>query len=176
MLPNERIIAHYRVCSISERDFTPLWRLQYRQKQEIFFLSNRLSNHLYLIQTTQYNDSIPRKEGTRILLRDYEAIGARLQMLRKRTGLTQAQVAEAAEISNRTYADIERGHANMHIETLLRICSVLHITPDQILTDDAPDNFPDPDVLFNRLSRCRDRDRVVALRTMEAYLNSLLTK
>ena len=71
-----------------------------------------------------------------MLLFDFRAIGNKLLAIRKRLGMTQAEVAEAAGLSDRTYADIERGTVNMRIETILRICQVLHITPDEILTED----------------------------------------
>lgn len=48
------------------------------------------------------------------------------------TGMAQAEVAEAAGLSSRTYADIERRTVNMRVETILHICEALHITPDEI--------------------------------------------
>ena len=76
-----------------------------------------------------------------MLIFDFHAIGNRLLTIRKRMGMTQAEVAEAAGLSDRTYADIERGTANMRTETILRICKVLHITPDTILTEEEPSIF-----------------------------------
>lgn len=72
-----------------------------------------------------------------MLIFDLHTIGNRLLMIRKRMGMTQAEVAEAAGLSDRTYADIERGTVNMRTETILRICTVLHITPDEILTEES---------------------------------------
>lgn len=69
-----------------------------------------------------------------MLIFDFKEIGNRLYSVRKNSGKTQADVAELAGISDRTYADIERGTVNMRIETLQRICNVLNITPDVILT------------------------------------------
>lgn len=51
--------------------------------------------------------------------------------------MTQVEAAEAAGLSNRTYADIVCDTANMRIETVLCICEALHITPDGILTKKA---------------------------------------
>ena len=51
--------------------------------------------------------------GTKMLIFDKVEIGNRLYMFRKKSGLTQFEVAEAAEISPRTYAGIERGEASM---------------------------------------------------------------
>lgn len=53
-----------------------------------------------------------------MLLSDFSAIGNKLLHIRKHAGLTQAEVAEAAGLSDRTYADIERGTANMRVATL----------------------------------------------------------
>ena len=70
-----------------------------------------------------------------MLVFDHRTIGNKLYTIRHRLGMTQAEVAEAAGLSDRTYADIERGNANMRMETLLRICLVLQITPNEILTE-----------------------------------------
>ena len=72
-----------------------------------------------------------------MLIFDRHIIGGKLLQIRKRRGMTQAEVAEAAGLSDRAYADIERGTVNMRVETMLRICAVLRITPDEFLTDEA---------------------------------------
>ena len=51
-----------------------------------------------------------------MLIYDFRAIGNRLLAIRRRQGLTQAEVAEAAGLADRTYADIERGTVNMRLE------------------------------------------------------------
>lgn len=77
-----------------------------------------------------------------MLIFDTIQIGNKLLQFRKKSGLTQAEVAEAAGLSDRTYADIERGTVNMKIETVLRICGALKITPNEILTEEAGAHFP----------------------------------
>lgn len=108
-----------------------------------------------------------------MLITDLAIIGNRLFLYRKRLGMTQAEVAEAAGLSDRTYADIERGTANMRIETLLRICAVLHITPDEVLTEDAPLVAARQEELWTRMSALSPKDRETALRLLEVYLQSL---
>ncbi len=66
---------------------------------------------------------------------DLREMGNRLLSFRKKAGLTQAEAAEKAGLSDRTYADIERGKVNMRVETLLKICDALQITPNDILVD-----------------------------------------
>ena len=108
-----------------------------------------------------------------MLIFDFRAIGNKLLMIRKRMGLTQAAVAEAAGLSDRTYADIERGSVNMRIETVLKICSVLHITPDEIFTEEnAPTNLHQEE-LWSKLNACNPKDKETALQLLSVYLKSL---
>ena len=104
-----------------------------------------------------------------MLIFDFRAIGNNLCRLRKSTGMTQAEVAEKAGISDRTYADIERGSVNMRMETFLRICKVLKVTPDEILTNEEPIKAEDVIALLNTAT---DNDREVAFRLLEVYLGN----
>ena len=108
-----------------------------------------------------------------MLIFDFTAIGTKLYSFRKRMGLTQAEVAEAAGLSDRTYADIERGSVNMRIETILHICDALHITPDEILTENDPSCVSKEDELWARLKKCSPKDKDTALRLLSVYLQSL---
>ena len=102
-----------------------------------------------------------------MLIFDSRKIGNKLLAFRKRMGLTQAEVAD------RTYADIERGTVNMRIDTILKICEVLHITPDEILTEDSPSNTSRSEELWMRLKACSPKDQETALSILAVYLESL---
>jgi len=108
-----------------------------------------------------------------MLIFDFNIIGNKLLAIRKRLGMTQSEVAEAAGLSERTYADIERGTVNMRIETILRICSVLHITPDEILTQDSISVSSRQAELWERLNACNTKDKETALQLLSVYLKSL---
>lgn len=108
-----------------------------------------------------------------MLIFDFAAIGNKLLAIRKRAGLTQVEVAEAAGLSNRTYADIERGTVNMRIETILRICDALHITPNEILTQKESQMIKKQEELIGRLNICSEKDRNTALELLDVYLRSL---
>lgn len=108
-----------------------------------------------------------------MLVYDFTTIGNKLFSLRKRMGMTQAEVAEAAGLSDRTYADIERGAVNMRIETILRICDALHITPDEILTKNDDDVNLRQEEILERLNSCSPKDKETALRILSVYLRSL---
>ena len=98
-----------------------------------------------------------------MLVFDFQKIGGKLLAVRKRLGMTQMEVAEAAGMSDRAYADIERGLVNMRVETILRICRALHISPDEVLTEDAPVLEQRQSELMERLEACSSREKETAL-------------
>ncbi|MBR4889026.1 MAG: helix-turn-helix transcriptional regulator [Clostridia bacterium] len=108
-----------------------------------------------------------------MLIFDTHIIGNKLLDVRKRMGMTQAEVAEAAGLAERTYADIERGTVNMRTETLLRICKVLHITPDEVLTEENVSLSARQEELWERLNACNPKDKETALQLLSVYLKSL---
>lgn len=108
-----------------------------------------------------------------MLIFDLRAVGEKLHAVRKRLGMTQAEVAEASGLSDRTYADIERGNVNMRIETVLKICNVFHITPDEILTGHNEEQSVQEAEIMEHLNRCNTKDKDTALRLLSVYLKSL---
>ena len=108
-----------------------------------------------------------------MLIFDMRLTGNKLLAFRKRAGLTQAEVAEAAGLSDRTYADIERGTVNMRTETILKICHVLHITPDEILTEKSSSSPARQDAILARLNACNPKDKETALELLSVFLKSL---
>ena len=108
-----------------------------------------------------------------MLIDNLYEVGNRLMALRKKAGLTQAQVAEIANLSDRTYADIERGTANMRLETLIRICRALHITPDEILTNDIQNMEMRGYEMISRLRKYPQKVQKAVYDMIEVYLNSI---
>ena len=108
-----------------------------------------------------------------MLVFDFQKIGGKLLAVRKRLGMTQMEVAEAAGMSDRAYADIERGLVNMRVETILRICRALHISPDEVLTEDAPVLEQRQSELMERLEACASREKETALSLLAVYFQSL---
>ena len=64
---------------------------------------------------------------------DYKELGERIAKRRKVLNLTQDNVAEATGLSNNYISNIENNHSIPSIETLLKLCVVLDITPDYFL-------------------------------------------
>ena len=60
----------------------------------------------------------------------------------------------------------------MRIETILKICRALHITPDVILTEENPNLSLKQAELFERLDKCTVEQRETALMLLSVYLDS----
>ena len=99
-----------------------------------------------------------------MLIFDRRTIGNRLLAMRKKRGLTQAEVAELAGLSDRT--------VNMRLETLLHICQVYGATPDEILVSKLDAPLPESELLA-RLHRCTPQQQATALTLLAVYLGSL---
>lgn len=110
--------------------------------------------------------------GRIMLITNLHDIGANLLFIRKRLGFTQSEAAEKAGLSDRTYADIERGSVNMRVDTLLKICQTFHITPDEILTKEDSMVCCQEDI-SDRLGNCSLKERKTALELLSVYLKSL---
>ena len=102
-----------------------------------------------------------------MLIFDFYVIGNNLCNIRKNIGMTQADVAEKAGISDRTYADIERGCVNMRMETFLRICKALGSTPNDVLLDEKKVEIEE---IMELLRSSRERERNIALKLLKVYL------
>ena len=99
-------------------------------------------------------------------------IGNNLYKIRKSKGFTQAEVAEKADFSDRTYADIERGSTNMRIETLLKICEALNITPNDILITNDEVEITEQ-YIADTIKDCTNNEKETALKLLNVYIDSL---
>lgn len=108
-----------------------------------------------------------------MIVQDIVAMGNKLYTIRKRCGMTQADVAEAANLSINTYAEIERGEVNTGIESIMQICRALNITPNEFLVDTPLVSPFSEDEILARLHSCNPKQKETALRILNAYLQSL---
>ncbi|MBQ9841613.1 MAG: helix-turn-helix transcriptional regulator [Clostridia bacterium] len=107
-----------------------------------------------------------------MLILDLHNIGNNLYGVRKAKGLTQAEVAEKAELSDRTYADIERGSVTMRVDSLLKICTALNITPNDILVSDNVIEITEQDIA-ETIKDCSNNEKETALKLLSVYVESL---
>ena len=71
---------------------------------------------------------------------DYKRLGERIREERHKLGLTQAQLAEAVDISDTYMGSIERGERSLTLDTLVRLVNRLGVTVDYLLADSVPDS------------------------------------
>lgn len=68
---------------------------------------------------------------------DYSKIGRRIAKRRKELKLTQAQVAERANIGDKYMSSIERAYSIPSTEVVMRLAAALDTTPDEFLVGTA---------------------------------------
>lgn len=64
---------------------------------------------------------------------DYVEMGKRIAQRRKKLGLKQKEVIEAADLSDKYLSGIENAKSIPSIDVLMKICTVLNTTPDYLL-------------------------------------------
>lgn len=107
-----------------------------------------------------------------MLIFDIKAVGNNCYKARKARGLTQAEVAEMAELSERSYADIERGSVTMRIDSLMRICAALQITPNALLVTEEAYIATEKE-LIDSIKSLSGTEKETALRLVGVYLDFL---
>ena len=107
-----------------------------------------------------------------MLINDLNIFGNKLCTIRKNSGLTQTQVAEAAEVSNKTYANIERGVTNPTYDTLIKICNALKITPNDLATEETINIAEKEQEVLEMIELCTPRQKESALDILLVYLKS----
>ena len=106
---------------------------------------------------------------------DYKRLGERIREERLRLNLTQAQLAEAVDISDTYMGAIERGERSLTLDTLVRLVNRLGVTVDYLLADFVPDT--DANILnqFRQITDQQPLERkqmaINVLRTIFSYFD-----
>lgn len=66
---------------------------------------------------------------------NYAILGRKINKSRIDSGLTQAQLAERANVTPAYIGQIERGERKFSIETLVALCNALKVSADYLLRD-----------------------------------------
>ena len=88
---------------------------------------------------------------------DYVDLGLRIKLLRRQLHLTQAELAEKANISPSFLGHIERGTRAISLETLLQLCYALKTDPNYLLNASL---FPQ---ITSKLSPDEQRRQLIVL-------------
>ncbi len=71
---------------------------------------------------------------------DYKRLGQRIREERRKLNLTQAELAEAVDISDTYMGAIERSERSLTLDTLVRLVNRFGVTVDYMLADSVSDN------------------------------------
>lgn len=91
---------------------------------------------------------------------DYHLLGKRLAAVRAEKNISQAKLAEKADISNTYLSHIETSRSIPSLETLMALCTVLEITPDTLLMGTATnqDTYMVSDI-HDKLAQCTPEEK-----------------
>lgn len=67
---------------------------------------------------------------------DYKLLGMKIRLFRRKQGMTQEQLAERTELSTSFVSHIERGNRVSSLETLMKLCHALQVTPNDLLQEE----------------------------------------
>lgn len=103
------------------------------------------------------------------LSNQYIEMGRRIKLRRKELHIKQSELAETLDISNNHISSIENGREKPSIDTLLKICEALKVTPDYLLlgnihTNDIPQN------IIDGLRLCSSDDVLLARQFIELLI------
>ncbi len=107
---------------------------------------------------------------------DYKRLGKRIREERQRLSLTQAQLAEAIDISDTYMGAIERGERSLTLDTLVRLVNRLGVTVDYMLSDSVANNDSNIAAQFRQITDGQPPERkqlaINILRTLFSYFEN----
>lgn len=86
-------------------------------------------------------------------------IGKRIQNRRKQLGLTQEQLADEMNVSVQMVSNLERGNKSIRIDNLLRLCQLLSVSTDYILT--GKENDSDISALAQQIAALPEKEKAM---------------
>ena len=105
---------------------------------------------------------------------DKVRVGNQIRRLRQKLGWTQEQAAERIEKSLIFYSRIELGQTGMSFQTLLDICSVFGVTPDEILLEHhSEETLANIEWIAKRMAVLPAKRRQTAIELFKLYLDDI---
>ena len=103
-------------------------------------------------------------------LSNYKLIGTRIKETRIEKKMSQAELAEASNISLPHISNIERGKSNMMLYTFINISKALNVSADYLL---QPIYYPDFSTV---LQDCSQSELDSILKIISELMNAMRTK
>ncbi len=88
---------------------------------------------------------------------DLQEIGQRIAIRRKQLGYTQEQMAGMMDVSIQMISNLERGIKSIRIENLIKLCQILDVSTDYILT--GKQTYQDSFKLANQIAALSTENR-----------------
>ena len=98
-------------------------------------------------------------------------MGSRIKMRRKELHIKQAELAETLEISNNHMSSIENGRQKPSLDTFIRLCDCLNVTPDYLLLG-SMHAYNLPQDILDKLRLCSQEDIILARDFIELLVKS----
>lgn len=88
-------------------------------------------------------------------------MGNRIKVRRKELHIKQSELAETLEISNNHISSIENGRQKPSLDTFIRLCDCLNVTPDYLLLGNMH-AYNLPQDILDKLRLCSQEDILLA--------------
>lgn len=98
----------------------------------------------------------------------YEIIAENIRKERRRLGITQAELAERADVSLDTIKSVENGRRAMSLDTYLNIVHALESSPMVLMSQKHPEKHIERFAFM--MNRCDEREIEFALHMIEQIL------
>ncbi len=103
---------------------------------------------------------------------DYTQLANRLKKLRKVKGYTQAQLAEKADLTNNYISNIETSHSIPSLETVVKICNALQITPNDLIVGSVETTQEYLQLEFSeKFSKCTAKEKRLINKFIDAFID-----
>lgn len=102
-----------------------------------------------------------------------ENLGKLVKTARIRRNLTQLELAEAIDKSERTVVKIERGKGNPKLDSLTQIVKVLKLDVDALFNSDKKQNCPRLDELCREIADCTEDEAAALVPVVRAFVSAL---
>lgn len=106
---------------------------------------------------------------------DKKKVGQRIRKQREALQFSRENVAEQIGRVPRFCADIERGNVGMSIETMLALCHLLKLSPNDLLLphDQHAEPHTETELILAALNQCTDQQRQDALSLVRLFLKAI---
>ena len=95
---------------------------------------------------------------------DFKEVGGRISKCRRKAGLKQYQVCEMIDVNYKYISNLETGRSAPSLELVIKLCDVLHTTPNFLLLGIENQSAALPyDEVNNQINNLNNENRKIIL-------------